>query len=101
MTKEEIIKRRYPFYDENLSIKDIELCGEEVQQLMGDYAKCEIDKAREDIRELIEALRACFKILEQTKIHREAFNLTGGNIFLDSTIDKVEELLKKYDNKKT
>lgn len=47
MTKEEIIKKRYPFYDENLSIKDIELCGEQVQQLMDDYAECEVKKLKQ------------------------------------------------------
>lgn len=75
--------------------------SEQVNKLSAIVTECvsKADKTREDIRELIETLRACFKILEQTKIHRKAFNLTGGNIFLDSTIDKVEELLKKYEKK--
>ena len=46
MTKEQIIKKRYPFYDENLSIKDVELNGEQVQQLMEDYADSKVEKLK-------------------------------------------------------
>ena len=36
MTKNEIIKKRYPFYDENIEMKDIELDGEHVKMIMDD-----------------------------------------------------------------
>lgn len=68
MTKEEVIKKRYPFYDENLSIKDIELCGEQVQQLMDDYAEFEVKKLKQALvisrrEQLIAFLR------QQNKLH--------------------------------
>ena len=47
MTKGEIIKKRYPFYDENLSIKDVELNGEQVQNLMQEYADSEVKKLQQ------------------------------------------------------
>lgn len=37
ITPESIIKKRYPFYDENLEMKDVELNGGAVQALMEDY----------------------------------------------------------------
>jgi hypothetical protein len=36
MTKNEIIKNRYPFYDEDIATKDIELNAESVKELMND-----------------------------------------------------------------
>lgn len=36
MTKNEIIKKRYPFYDQNIEMKDIELDGEHVKMIMDD-----------------------------------------------------------------
>ena len=45
-TAEEIIKERYPFYNENIQQKDVELNGEQVTEL--------INKARKEaIEELI------------------------------------------------
>lgn len=36
MTKNDIIKKRYPFYDEDISMKDIEINAESVKELMND-----------------------------------------------------------------
>ena len=44
MTKEELIKKRYPFYNPNVYGKDIEICGESVMELMDEYAKQEAIK---------------------------------------------------------
>ena len=38
-------------------------------------------------------LRHCLLMLVQTKAHREMLNLTGGDIFLDSTIEEIKELI--------
>jgi len=37
-TPEEIIKEKYPFYDENYTNKDVELNGKQVTELMIKYA---------------------------------------------------------------
>jgi hypothetical protein len=36
MTKNEIIKKRYPFYNEDIAMKDIEINAEAVKDLMDD-----------------------------------------------------------------
>lgn len=36
MTKNEIIKKRYPFYNEDIAMKDIEINAEAVKELMDD-----------------------------------------------------------------
>ena len=36
MTKNEIIKKRYPFYNEDIAMKDIEINAEDVKDLMDD-----------------------------------------------------------------
>ncbi|MCK9429834.1 MAG: hypothetical protein M0R17_07500 [Candidatus Omnitrophica bacterium] len=42
MTKQEIIKVRYPFFDEDIYRKDIELNAEAVMELMDDYLLSEL-----------------------------------------------------------
>lgn len=42
MTKEDIIKKRYPFYNPD-DDQDIEVCGDSVKQLMGDLIDVIID----------------------------------------------------------
>ena len=37
-SKEEIIKQRYPFYNPDIAMKDVELNGEQVMELMESYA---------------------------------------------------------------
>lgn len=37
MTQNEIIQKRYPFYNEDISTKDIEINAEAAKQLMEDY----------------------------------------------------------------
>lgn len=37
-SKEEIIKQRYPFYNQDIAMKDVELNGEQVMELMESYA---------------------------------------------------------------
>lgn len=42
---------------------------------------------------LLDALKASLQILEQTKIHRINANVTGGNIFLDATIEQAKQAI--------
>lgn len=42
---------------------------------------------------LLDALKDSLQILEQTKIHRIIANVTGGNIFLDATIEQVKQAI--------
>lgn len=37
MTKSETIKEKYPFYDDGVAMKDVELNGEQVKYLMQKY----------------------------------------------------------------
>ena len=37
MTKNEIIKKHYPFYNEDIAMKDIQINAEEVKELMEAY----------------------------------------------------------------
>lgn len=45
------------------------------------------------VKALEGALKESLSILEQTLAYRENAKLTGGNIFLTSTIEKVKQLL--------
>lgn len=44
-------------------------------------------------REQKNALKSALQMLEQTLTYRMANNLTGGNVFLESTIDEVRKAL--------
>ena len=48
---------------------------------------------KEQREELETCLRHCLLLLVQTKAHREAFILKGGDIFLDSTIEEIKKQL--------
>jgi hypothetical protein len=45
MKAEELIKERYPFYDPHIAQKDIEINGEQVEQLMNDFASLRVAEA--------------------------------------------------------
>ena len=54
MTKEQIIQKHYPFYDENLTIKDVELNGEQCQALMKEYAQQQLSAELERSKKLVQ-----------------------------------------------
>jgi len=56
-TAEEIIKERYPFYDENIVQKDIKLNGEQVQQLINEARK--------------EAIEECIKTVDDNNFFQD------------------------------
>jgi hypothetical protein len=47
--------------------------------------------------ELVKALGNCLQILEQTREHRKYAGHTGGNIFLNSSIEEIEKLLLNHE----
>jgi hypothetical protein len=55
----------------------------------------EIDQLRSENEKLRECLSDCLQMLEQTKTHRQILNINGGDVFLNSTIDKAQQLLNK------
>ena len=52
MTKDEIIKQRYPFYNPDIEQKDIEINAEEVKELMEAYFIDQLKGLVEDLGEV-------------------------------------------------
>lgn len=51
-TKDEIIKRRYPFYDPDIAQKDIEVNAEAVKELMEAYFIEQLKRLAEDLEQV-------------------------------------------------
>ena len=45
--------------------------------------------------EMMSALKDSLQMLEQTQTYRKENTLTGGNVFIDSTIEKVKSIIQK------
>ena len=52
MTKNEIIQKRYPFYNEDIAMKDIEINAEAVKELMNDYLIDQLKGLVEDLKQV-------------------------------------------------
>ncbi len=52
MTKDEIIKQRYPFYDPDIAQKDIEINAEEAKELMEAYFIEQLKRLAEDLEQV-------------------------------------------------
>ena len=55
----------------------------------------ELEKVKLENEKLRECLGYCLQMLEQTKIHREKYNVKGGDVFLDTTITQAKQLLNQ------
>lgn len=52
MTKDEIIKQRYPFYNPDIAQKDIEINAEAVKELMEAYFIEQLKRLAEDLEQV-------------------------------------------------
>jgi len=52
MTKDEIIKQRYPFHNPDITQKDIEINAEAVKELMGAYLIDQLKGLVEDLEQV-------------------------------------------------
>jgi hypothetical protein len=52
MTKNEIIQKRHPFFNEDISMKDIEINAEVVKELMNDYLIDQLKGLVEDLKQV-------------------------------------------------
>lgn len=88
-TAEEIIKERYPFYDENIDHKDVELNGEQVSALIN-------TARREALEEAAEAARLLYHdgTAKQDRSGLKYFQSGSDNIKPDkqSILDLINEL---------
>lgn len=101
MTPEKVIQRRYPFYDENRSNADIELDGEQIQELMKEYADVKVDELSSLLSEKdkeIERLAEKASYWEvQAGILKSQLSQTAGDEEFDSEIEIGELLVRSAD----
>lgn len=101
LTADEVIKKRYPFYDPNIGDKGIEINEEAVKELMEDYASQFRHEISEEEIERMALLKYAggnhtIKGRHEDSLKREGF-IAGAKALLPYT-RKVEEVLINFLN---
>jgi len=86
MDMDDVIKERYPFYNPDIAMKDVELCSEQVKKLMERYSQItsapllkrieEIEKDRDDYKEGYNDLsKIRNRLVAERNLYRDKFEV--------------------------